>query len=240
MYAEVVRAQSFANHVQHIVCVSSAICCVSWREKGQLSYICLAELMSHSFDLYSISWNHESMMEGRKPECPETNVPMSFRKCHKLKPEKSSPKWDSNPHPSTGGRCSLGKQTCWPLHHTPLQTFGLFGGISNAEVAVSVCFLAAKLPGNMQSVPPGQICMRQFCVLLHWCTRCKSSLLSERKYTDTVLTSSTFLGLVSGRVASRNHLYSSWDLNSGPYSFKADTLTGEPSKLLTSFAFSKN
>ena len=34
----------------------------------------------------------------------------SFRKCHVLKPEDSSPKRDSNPHNSIGGR--QGKQTC--------------------------------------------------------------------------------------------------------------------------------
>ena len=45
------------------------------------------------------------MKEGRKPEHPE-----KFRKCHLLKPEDSSPKRDSNPYNSTGGR--LGKQTC--------------------------------------------------------------------------------------------------------------------------------
>ena len=39
----------------------------------------------------------------------------SFRKCYILKPENSSPKRDSNPHSSIGGR--LGKQTCQPLHH---------------------------------------------------------------------------------------------------------------------------
>ena len=35
---------------------------------------------------------------------------MSFRKCHILKPENSSPDRDSNPHSGIGGR--LGKQTC--------------------------------------------------------------------------------------------------------------------------------
>ena len=40
---------------------------------------------------------------------------MSFRKCHILQPEDSSPKRDSNPRSSIGGR--LGKQTRQPLHH---------------------------------------------------------------------------------------------------------------------------
>ena len=51
------------------------------------------------------------MKEGRKPEYPEkTPGEKSFRKCRILKPENSSPKRDSNPHSSIGGR--LRKQTC--------------------------------------------------------------------------------------------------------------------------------
>ena len=52
------------------------------------------------------------MKEGRKPEYPRKPLTKSFRKCHILKPENSSPKPDSNPHSSIGGR--LGKQK--PLH----------------------------------------------------------------------------------------------------------------------------
>ena len=43
----------------------------------------------------------------------------SFRKCHILQPEDSSPKRDSNPCSSIGGR--LRKQTCKPLHHASPQ-----------------------------------------------------------------------------------------------------------------------
>ena len=51
------------------------------------------------------------MKEGRKPEYPEkTPGDELHTKCHILKPEDSSPKRDSNPHSSIGGR--LGKQTC--------------------------------------------------------------------------------------------------------------------------------
>ena len=55
----------------------------------------------------------------------ETGVPwrkplaMSFRKCHIINPEDSSPKPDSNPQNSISGR--LGKQTCQPLHHASSQ-----------------------------------------------------------------------------------------------------------------------
>ena len=44
------------------------------------------------------------MKEGKKPEFTEKT---SFRKCHILKPENPSPKRDSNPNSSIGGR--LGK-----------------------------------------------------------------------------------------------------------------------------------
>ena len=50
------------------------------------------------------------MKEEKKPEYPEKTLAMSFTKCHVLKPEDSSPKRDSNPCSSIGGR--LGKQTC--------------------------------------------------------------------------------------------------------------------------------
>ena len=49
------------------------------------------------------------MMEGRKPEYLEKTGD-ELQKCHILQSEDSSPKRDSNPHNSIGGR--LGKQTC--------------------------------------------------------------------------------------------------------------------------------
>ena len=51
------------------------------------------------------------MKEGRKPEYPEKNPGDELQKMH----ENSSPKRDSNPHNSIGGR--LGKQTCLPLRY---------------------------------------------------------------------------------------------------------------------------
>ena len=50
------------------------------------------------------------MKEGRRPEYPEKIPGDELQKNHKLKPEGSSPKRDSSPHNSIGGR--LGKQTC--------------------------------------------------------------------------------------------------------------------------------
>ena len=44
------------------------------------------------------------MKEGRKPEYPEKTLATRFRKCHILQSEDSSPKRDSNPRSSIGGR----------------------------------------------------------------------------------------------------------------------------------------
>ena len=44
------------------------------------------------------------MKEERKPEYPEKPLATSFRKCHILNPEDTSPKRDSNPLNSIRGR----------------------------------------------------------------------------------------------------------------------------------------
>ena len=80
-YALVARAQSCANHVQHIERSSRATWSVSLGTKGRRG---------------------GNRSTRRKP------LTTSFRKCHILKPENSSLKRDSNPHSSTDGR--LGKQ----------------------------------------------------------------------------------------------------------------------------------
>ena len=54
------------------------------------------------------------MKEGRKPEYSEKTPGDELQKCHILRLEDSSPKQDSNPHNSIGGR--IGKQTCKPLY----------------------------------------------------------------------------------------------------------------------------
>ena len=50
------------------------------------------------------------MKEGRKPEYPEKTPADELQKMPHTKNENSSPKEDSNPQSSIGGR--LGKQTC--------------------------------------------------------------------------------------------------------------------------------
>ena len=68
-YAQVARAQSCANHVQHIERLSraSVMLCATWYE-GTAQPISLTELKSHLFELYFIGWTIKPMKEGRKPE----------------------------------------------------------------------------------------------------------------------------------------------------------------------------
>ena len=51
-------------------------------------------------------------MRGGNRSTRRKSLATSFRKCHRLKPEDSSPKRDSNPHNSIDGK--LGKQTVTP------------------------------------------------------------------------------------------------------------------------------
>ena len=106
--------KSRAAHRALVTCNMS--CNVPSGTKGQLSY-----------EVWQ-SWNRIYLSFILLPEPltdergEETGVPgenplaTSFRKCHILHSEDSSPNRDADPHNSIGGR--LGKQTCWPLHHT--------------------------------------------------------------------------------------------------------------------------
>ena len=69
---------------------------------------------------YFVGWIIELMKEGENRSTWRKPLVTSFRKCHILQPEDSSPKRDSNPRSSIGGR--LGKKTCYPLHHASPQT----------------------------------------------------------------------------------------------------------------------
>ena len=104
------QALSCANHVQHIGRSSRATCRVPRGTKGQLSYYVWQSwnriYLSFILLAETINWQRR---EGNRSIRKKT-LATSFRICHKLKPENSSPKGDSNPHSGTGGR--LGKQTC--------------------------------------------------------------------------------------------------------------------------------
>ena len=93
---------SSAYHVQHVVLPAT------WY-KGAAQLLSLEELKSHLFSLYFIEPLNRWRCGGNR-STRRNPLATSFRKYHILKPEGSSPKRDSNPHSSTGGR--LGKQTC--------------------------------------------------------------------------------------------------------------------------------
>ena len=132
------------NHLQHvcssgtgaIVCKSRAThqvlltcnmsCYMPRGMKRQLSYLSLTELKSHLFELYFIGWSINRWKRGVNRSTRWRPLGTSFRKCHILMPEDSSPKWDSNLHNSIGGR--LGKQTA--NHYTTLRQPSVFSNFS--------------------------------------------------------------------------------------------------------------
>ena len=92
-----------AYHVQHVLIRGT------WYE-GTAQLLSLTELKSHLFELYFIGWTFNRWRRGGNGSTWRKPLARSFRKCHILQPEDSSPKRDSNPHNSIGGR--LKKQTC--------------------------------------------------------------------------------------------------------------------------------
>ena len=94
---------SSACHVQHVVLRAM------WYE-GTAQLFTLTELKPHLFELYLIGWSINRLRRGGNRSTRRKPLATSFRICHILKPEYSSPKRESNPLNSIGGR--LGKQTC--------------------------------------------------------------------------------------------------------------------------------
>ena len=94
---------SSAHHMQ-------VSCYVPLGTNGELSYeVCQSWIRIYlSFILLAEPLNR--WRRGGKRSTRRKLLATSFRKCHILQPEDSSPKRDSNPRRSTGGR--LGKQTC--------------------------------------------------------------------------------------------------------------------------------
>ena len=93
----------YKSRAAHRALITCKMSCATWYE-GTAQLSSLTELKSHLFELYSLA--EPLADEGGE----ETGVPRkktlttSFRKCHILKPENSSPNRDSNPHSSIGGR----------------------------------------------------------------------------------------------------------------------------------------
>ena len=111
-YSQVAQAQSCANHVQHSERLSRA-------SDRVMRHVVRRDSSAIKFDRVEIAFiwafiffwlNNTGWRRGGNGSTQRKPLGTSFRKCHILKPEDSSPKRDSNPHNSLGGR--LGKQTC--------------------------------------------------------------------------------------------------------------------------------
>ena len=107
---------SSAYHLKHVV-LRTTWCDVT----AQL--LRLTEFKSRLFELYFIGRTINWWRKGGHLSTRRKPLTTSFRKCHILKPDDSSPKRDSSPHNSIGDR--LGKQTCKPLHHASSPGLGL-------------------------------------------------------------------------------------------------------------------
>ena len=126
---------SSAYYVQHIVIHAT------WY-KGTAQLLMLTDFKSHllSFILLAEPGGEETGVPRKNKK--NKNKTTSFRKYHVLKPEDSSPKRDSNPHNSIGGR--LGKQTCYTTRHknrekqNKMERRGLLG-------TYAVCFTTGQL-----------------------------------------------------------------------------------------------
>ena len=97
-----------ATHRALITCNMS--CYVPRGTKGQLNLLSLTEFKLHLFSFILLAEPLNRWRRGGNRSTRRNSQATSFRKCLILKPEDSSPKRDSNPHNSIGGR--LGKQTC--------------------------------------------------------------------------------------------------------------------------------
>ena len=82
MYAQVVKAQSCANHMQHVERLSHATCDVPHGMKGQLSYL---------FYLYLTGWTTNQWWKGRKPQYLEKTPDDELQKLPHTKVRKFKP-----------------------------------------------------------------------------------------------------------------------------------------------------
>ena len=103
-----------ANRLQHIrssglgavVCKSRGThqaLIAAWH-KGTTQLLSLTEFKSHLFELFFIGWTINWWRRGGDRSTRRKPLATSFRNCHILKHEDSSPKQDSNPHNSIGCR----------------------------------------------------------------------------------------------------------------------------------------
>ena len=102
------------SHVQMMCNTSSTYlmpvsCYVPYGTKGQLSYRVWKSLNSLFFCVILLAEPLNRWRRGGNWSTRRKPMAVSFRKCHILKPEVSSPNRDSSPHNNIGGR--LGQQT---------------------------------------------------------------------------------------------------------------------------------
>ena len=100
--------KSRATHRALITCQVS--CYVPFGTKGQLSYSVWQSWNRIYLSFILLAEPLNRWRRGGNRSTRRKPLATSFRKCHILQPEDSSPKRDSNPRSSIGGR--LGKQTC--------------------------------------------------------------------------------------------------------------------------------
>ena len=108
------HCESRTAHQALIMCSMS---CAIWCE-GTVQLLSLTELKLHSFWLFVYLLKPLTDKEGTKLEYSEKTPDDKLQKMPHTKDQKLNPNQDLNPRFGIGGR--LGKQTCYPLHHTPL------------------------------------------------------------------------------------------------------------------------
>ena len=104
MYAQVALVQPCANNAQHIEHLSRATCHLPVGTKGQLSYQVRQSWNRVYFRFILLAESITWWRRGGNWRTRRNPPTISFRKCHILKPENSSPNQDSNPQSSFGGR----------------------------------------------------------------------------------------------------------------------------------------
>ena len=90
-YTQVARAQSCANHVQHIGRLSCVTCYVPRGTKEQLSYWVWQSSNRINLSFILLAETINRWRRGGKQSNQGKPLTASFRKCHILKPENSSP-----------------------------------------------------------------------------------------------------------------------------------------------------
>ena len=125
----------------------------------------------------------------------EKTLTTSFRKCHILQPENSSPNRDSNPHSSIGGSLRSRRANRYTTRHPTGRAYGdgatqIAACYSYYYCTVQLLFVGCLTSQQHTSVSQGRICTDSF-------TCCHTEIedadqpfhLTQSQYTDTGPTS---------------------------------------------------